>query len=125
MWLFILATWYCEDLLIALRYIPNIYPKFQYLCEANGKDALKYWYKMSYCYNELQPNSKHIFDYCECRVPKTGEKYYYGESRLNEYLFCYNYTKTPQSTPKLKVQSARIKKPKTVLSIFYQIILFE
>ena len=127
MWLFILATWFCEDVYTTSTYKPKIYLKEKYLCEANGKDGTKSWYYMRYCYNELQPNSKHIFDYCECRVPKTGEKYIRGVGWLKEYLFCYNYTNNPTKTPqetkiKLAVQSTRPKKIKTALAVFYQLI---
>ena len=113
MWLFILATWYCESVSTTTTYKPSTYFKEQYLCEANGKDTQKYWYYMRYCYNELQPNSKHIFDYCECRVPKTGEKYYYGAGWIQEKLFCYNYTNNPASTPQLTRTPMKTIKPRT------------
>ena len=51
-------------------------------------------------------------------------------SQKNECIWNYSMrtpqpTRTLQPTPKLKVHSTRNKKPKTVLSIFNKIILFE
>ena len=67
----------------------------------SGYDGTTYWYRMRYCYKELQPNSKYIFDYCQCRVYATGENFILGAGWVKEKLFCYNYTNNPARTPQL------------------------
>ena len=51
--------------------------------------------------------------------------YYTGECIWNYSKRTPQLTRTLQPTHQLKVHNTRSKKPKTVLSIFYKIILFE
>ena len=137
MWLFIVAyKHYCARITTGSSCCSYSFGEI-YICDAhNNTYTSDRLYKGYLCDKKnYRPSTEIIFDYCECRIPQEGEQYTFKSNQMYEAVFCYNYTNNPtktpqptrtsQPTPKLKVQSIRCKKPKTVLSIFTKIILFE
>ena len=78
-----------------------------------------------------------VFDFCECRIPKEGEKYTYKLDSWDRAIFCYNLTdttqptstpkptKTPQATKISLPECSNYKKPKTTLAVFIQLLFTE
>ena len=72
MWLFILATYYCQGLYFAQR--EQFGSTYYYACSLYTMSGVL-WYTYFYsCYDHIQDNTYAIFDYCECHVPKEGEE---------------------------------------------------
>ena len=116
MLLFILATWYRDSAHLSSSNNFSPYLKEKPLCSTKDLAGVTMWYYMRYCYNELQPSTNYIFDYCECRAAQKDEKPYYVSTKTTEQLFCYNYSmRTPQltSTPQLTRTPMKTIKPRT------------
>ena len=141
MLLFILATYYyyCQDFAYVLTctHNPPTGSTFRSIRLGNFTDSGRIFYLcFSMCiYHEdtnlYRPERFHYifqgFGVYDESIQAEGLKCL---SQKNECIWNYSMrtpqpTRTLQPTHQLKVHNTRSKKPKTVLSIFYKIILFE
>ena len=139
MWLLILATrYYCvyasESGLNSAHNAWEV-PVCQAFAPVNGiiRPVVLYF---GSCYTDGSQKN-FVFDYCECRIPKEGEKYTYKLDKWDRAIFCYNLTdttqptstpkptKTPQATKISLPECSHYKKPRATLAVFIQLLFTE